>query len=551
VRFSRLVESAAALACAAGLACAAAAQDPLSERDLLRARVEQIQEQPGTLVRGVPIASRRVLPTLYERRDFELAWTREDAREQLLRAIRDSAADGLEPEDYLLGALEALKAEAFAPGAPLDARIDYDLLSSEALARLLYHLIFGKVDPHALDPHWNFTRQVHRQDPAAFLQEVIDSGDVYAAIAREKPSDRMYRALVDALARYRELAAHGGFPAVPPGPTLAPGDRSPRVAALRARLAASGDLASGASEDPELYDDSLGAAVAAFQTRHGLDVDGRVGARTLAALDEPIATRIEQLRVNLERGRWLLHDLDPTFVVVNIAGFEVYYLRDGQLLWNARAIIGQPYRETPIFRSEITYLVFNPTWTVPPGIFRMDILPAQKRKPSYLASRNLRVVDGSGRVIPAKSIDWAHTTPKNFRYQLVQEAGPDNALGRVKFVFPNSYAVYMHDTPARNLFDKSERAFSSGCIRIENPLELAALLLEGQPGWDRAAIDRAVEEGKTRTVSLTHPVPVLLAYWTAWVDRAGAVQFRRDLYDRDAKVAAGLAAPLHPRRAAG
>ena len=235
-------------------------------------------------------------------------------------------------------------------------------------------------------------------------------------------------------------------------------------------------------------------------------------------------------------------------MVVNVAGFRVYYLRDGELVWSSRAMVGKPYRQTPLFRSEMTYLVLNPTWTVPPSILANDILPAQRRDPSYLDKRGLRVIDASGRVVPTASIDWSSTTARNFRFMLRQEPGPTNALGRVKFMFPNSYAVYLHDTPSRNLFDKSERAQSSGCIRVENPLELAALLLEGQSGWDRAAIDRAVEEGKTRTVTLAQRVPVLLTYWTAWVDIDGKLQLRRDVYGRDPKVARGLAEGFRVRQ---
>jgi murein L,D-transpeptidase YcbB/YkuD len=207
-------------------------------------------------------------------------------------------------------------------------------------------------------------------------------------------------------------------------------------------------------------------------------------------------------------------------------------------------VVGKPYRQTPIFRSEMTYLVLNPTWTVPPTILAQDMLPAQRKDPGYLARKGLQVIDARGAVVPTSSIDWAHATPGNFKYALRQPPGPDNALGRVKFMFPNSYSVYLHDTPSRNLFEKSERAASSGCIRVENPLELAALLLEGQPGWDRAAIDRVVAEGKTTTVKLAQPVPVLLTYWTAWVDRDGVLQLREDVYGRDAKVAAALAAPF-------
>ena len=266
------------------------------------------------------------------------------------------------------------------------------------------------------------------------------------------------------------------------------------------------------------------------------------------ALNVPIDARLGQIEVNLERGRWLLHDLSPTFIVVNVAGFRVYYLRDGELVWSGRAQVGKPFRQTPIFRSTITYLVLNPTWTVPPGIFANDILPALKRDSGYLAKRGLSVIDSEGRPVTAP-IDWASMTPRRFPYLLRQGPGPENALGRVKFMFPNEHSVYLHDTPSRALFEKSERAFSSGCIRVENPLELARLLLEEQTGWDADAIAVAVATGETRTVTLQSKLPVLLTYWTAWVDRDGVLQFRSDVYGRDAKVRAALDLPFRVHRA--
>ena len=542
---TNLASRLAALILLIAQAIAADESDPANE--LLRARVEQIREDPAATVGGVPIAARRALPLLYERRNFVPTWNDRAARDDLSHAIEQSERDGLDPEDYLRSPLAKAREQAEAEGSSPEARVDYDLLATDALARLFYHLIYGKVDPRDFDPHWNFGRAVRDQDPASFLQQAIDSGELARRIEAEKPDHYIYRGLVAALAHYRELAAKGGFPVVPAGATLERGAHDARVAALRARLEASGDLPAAAT-DREEFDAALESAVQGFQQSHGLGADGRVGAGTLAALNAPIDATIEQLRINLERGRWLLHDLAARFVVVNVAAFEAYYVREGQVAWRTRAMVGKPYRETPIFRSDLSYLVFNPTWTVPPGILANDILPAQRRNPSYLEKKGLRVIDSAGRVVPTSSIDWAHTTPKNFRYQIRQDPGPDNSLGRVKFMFPNAYSVYLHDTPHRELFEKDARAFSSGCIRVQNPLDLAALLLEGQSGWDRAAIDGAVQAGTTRTVTLAHKIPVLLSYWTAWTDSEGRLQLRSDVYGRDPRVAAGLAKPFTVRR---
>ena len=359
----------------------------------------------------------------------------------------------------------------------------------------------------------------------------------------------MYTALRAELARYREIAAHGGFPVVPTGPTLEPGARGPRVAALRARLAASGDLAPGAAGDPDLFDAALEEGVRAFQRRLGIDDDGRVGPATQAALAVPIEANIEQIRVNLERGRWLLHDLAPTFVVVNVAGFRVYYLRDGELVWSTRAMVGKPYRQTPLFRSEMTYLVLNPTWTVPPSILANDILPAQRRDPAL--SRQTRAArDRRERRAwcrrrrstgPARRRATSASCCARSRDRPTRSAASSSCS-------PTPTRSTCTTRRAGTCSTRASARSSSGCIRVENPLELAALLLEGQSGWDRAAIDRAVEEGKTRTVTLAQRVPVLLTYWTAWVDIDGKLQLRRDVYGRDPKVARGLAERFRVRQ---
>ena len=520
------------IGCAALAAGAAWTQTDDAAREILRERVESIRAGTTTEIGGAPIAATRALPALYERRRFATAWTPEKA-EQLLGAIRDAEADGLDPADYHLEAIERLRREAV-------GSIDLDLVLTDALARLGYHLLFGKVDPEELDPHWNFTREIAGFDPAAALQEVIDSPDLRKALDDLKPRHALYAGLKSALARYREIE----WGAVPPGPTLRIGDVGPRVAALRARLA----VTDGAAPTGEAFDAGLAAAVSRFQARHGLTADGIAGARTIEDLNVPIAARIVQLRVNLERARWLLHDIGDAFVAVNIAGFELYYIRDGKIAWDTRVQVGKPFRATPVFRSRITYLVFNPTWTVPPGILAKDILPAQKRDRSTLAKKGLEVLDMKGNPVAADRIDWDHVSAQHFPYLLRQAPGPDNALGRVKFMFPNEHAVYLHDTPSKSLFDKEDRAFSSGCIRVADPLRLAEILLDGQAGWSRAEIDRAVAAGTTRSVSLAKPVPVWLTYWTAWVDADGIVEFRRDLYDRDARVLQSLDAGFKIRK---
>ena len=267
--------------------------------------------------------------------------------------------------------------------------------------------------------------------------------------------------------------------------------------------------------------------------------DGAVGAATRAAMNVPVSARIDQLRVNLERARWVLHEIKGEFVLVDIAGFDVAYFRNDEPIWTSKVVVGRPYRETPVFKSEITYVVLNPTWTIPPGILAKDTLPAVRRDPAYLTRHRIRVIDGNGREVSPSAVDWSRYR-NSVPYQLVQDPGPDNSLGLVKIMFPNPYLVYLHDSPAKALYDRDERAFSSGCIRVAKPFELTELVLNDPEHWNAEAIQAAIATGKTRTVNLAKPVPVLILYWTAQPRPDGQVLFRNDVYARDPQTLAAL-----------
>jgi murein L,D-transpeptidase YcbB/YkuD len=509
---------------------------------IIRDKIEQLRRVKTLKIGEASVASIIVVPDFYERGQFRPAWVKRSAIDDLLRAIRESEGDGLDPRDYHLVTLEQLRREVDASPTPAPTlRADFDILLTDALVRLGYHLMFGKVDPERLDPTWNMSREIIDFEPATIIQRALDADALYQAIDQEKPTHPFYRDLKAALAKYRVIKAAGGWPQIPAGPTLKPGMHDARVLALRRHLSVTGDLTPRSSEDAKMFDHALAEAVRVFQRRHGLAADGTVGPGTLAALNVPVDERIQQLRVNLERARWVLHNLESTFIMVNVAGYHAHYVKDGHMVWQGRAQVGKPYRQTPSFKAEMTYVVFNPTWTVPPTILINDYLPALKRDPGYAQRKGLKVIDRAGRAVDPGRVDWSRYSTSNAPYLLRQDAGPRNALGRVKFIFPNDHTVFLHDTPNQTLFDQTDRAFSSGCIRVENALELAQLLLNDKEGWDRRAIDRAVESRKTRTVYLHKPIPVFLLYWTAWVGADGRVNFRHDLYDRDKLVQKGLA----------
>ena len=518
------------------------AADGAAPAEQLQLRIGSLAEDPR--VAGQTVADRWFLARFYERRQFNPAWGSAAKREQLLAAVAGSVRHGLNPEDYHWTALSGLVG-ALSGEAPAALLTELDILATDALTRLAFHLQFGKVNPEQLESSWNFSRDVGSVSPVTAIRALLRADDLVTALDALAPDNYYYRGLLDALADYREIAAAGGWPRIEGGETLRLGMRSARVTSLRALLQTTGDLTADEPDgdgESELFDPALEAAVMRFQARHGLDGDGAVGRRTLAALNVPVEARIEQLRVNLERVRWVFRDLDERFLVVNIARFRVVLVEGLRVVWSTRAVVGRPYRQTPVFKARMTYLEFNPTWTVPPTILAKDLLPELRQDPAALQRKNMSVLDFQGRRVDPATIDWATVPGRGFPYVIRQEPGPLNALGRVKFMYPNPHHVYMHDTPARELFARSERTFSSGCIRLEQPLELARILLAGTE-WDDAAIERVLADGRTRVVNLPQPIMVLMLYGTA-VPEGDRIHFAADVYSRDARLLAALDAPF-------
>jgi murein L,D-transpeptidase YcbB/YkuD len=514
----------------------------------LRLRVEQLHEDKGRTVRGVRLLEPDAVSHFFQFRNFTPAW-QGAAPDQILQAIRDIEQDGLVPRDYHLSAIESLRA---APAESPGRDADLQLLLTDAVAALVSHVRFGKVRPSTLDRRWNMDPRAGAPPLEVFLADVAAAPSPSVAIDAFKSPHFIYRGLKQALAAHRSVAAGGGWPAVPPGAALKPGVRNPRIAAVRKRLAATGELAAASGSDE--YDEALVLAVKRFQERHRLTTDGSIGKATLDAMNVTAASRVDQIRVNLERARWVLGGLSDTFLLVNLPAFKVYLIRSGKNVWETRTQVGKAGRQTPAFRADMRYVVFNPDWTVPPTILAQDVLGAMRKGENAIARKKLTILDRQGRAVPADSIDWATATPRTFPYTLRQPPGPGNALGRVKFIFPNEHAIFLHDTPSQELFRADERTFSSGCIRVENPLQLAAVLLEGQDDWNSAKIQQVVDTGRTETVFLKQPLPVLIVYWTVSVGASGELRYARDVYRLDGVVLRALnasnagAAPVNAGR---
>lgn len=499
----------------------------------LESRFELFRSSGRLQAGGESVVEPRLVMALYERAGFRPLWTDGGTVAVLMEWIERSRREGLNPLDYHRAALGR---------TDLDA-VDRELLLSDALATLALHFSAGKADPARLFKTWNYRPQLGCTLTVDALLSAIRSGGIDDLLTRLLP-EGIYPALRAALARYREIEERGGWPTIPPGPSLRPGMRDPRVVVLRRHLAIAGDWEGDAGTEPEAFDSALVEAVRRFQRRHLLADDGVVGRRTLAALNVPISRRIQQLRINLERLRWLYHSLPEEFLGVDLAGFQLHLRKDRRSLWSSPIQVGKPYWQTPVFRDLVTYIDINPTWTVPRSILRRELAPRLlEDPPGFLARRNMELLLPDGRVVDPATVDWTTITPENFPFILRQRPGPRNALGRIKFMFPNPYHVYLHDTPSKALFRRPRRAFSHGCIRVAKPLELAEILLAPNgPQWTRARIQALIDGGRTRTVVLKQPMPILIVYLTAVpdVETPELVQFRPDLYRRDPRVLRAL-----------
>lgn len=493
----------------------------------------------GARIAGYEILAPDLLREFYAERAFYPVWTDDRYVDLLLSALNEAENHGLLPEDVHRQAVVDRVAAADPQG-----QAERDILMSDAFLRALYLLKFGKVKAATLEHDWNLSRPILNVDPLALLEDALVHGSINRYLLEAKPKSPYYDQLVGKMREYRAIAAAGGWPLVSDGPTLRPGDRGPRVAELRARLNAPAAARQGDPDgDPELYTDELKIAVERFQRFHAIEADGIVGPATLSAMNVSVAERVEQIAANLERARWVEGSLEPDLVAVNIPGFYLRVYRGGALEWETRVVVGKDYHKTPVFFDRIDYLEFNPTWTPPRSIAINEILPKVKRDRAYLDRQHFDVVSGAGARVSPASIDWGAQTANSFPYYFVQRPGIHNALGEVKFMFPNKHAVYLHDTPSKGLFGKTERAFSHGCIRVENPLELAELLLAPQGDWDRARIDRLLATRKTQRVTLETPMQVALFYWT--VDPIGKhLVFYPDIYGRDPPLIDALRRPL-------
>ena len=496
---------------AALILAALAAADPLSRQTSPPIEAALHRPPPAAARIGLEDA----LPAVsgfYTARGYQPAWTGpaglNPSGESVMRALARADEDGLNPEDYVPSALARLAAQR-----TTESTANLEVLLSLVVVRFARDVGWGITVPSEVDRANSY--EVRPFDAGAVLGDVAAAPDPGEALRQYAPPSFVYGLVKRALADLRSRRAQSGWTQATEGPTLRKGDRGPRVAELRAILMERGDLPQGPKDDA--FDDTLIDGVKHFQDRHGLDADGIYGRKMMAELSVPLSTRIEQVRLGLERLRWLPRTSTGRRIAVNIADFKAYVFDDDRVTFETRAVVGKLFHATPMFAGRMTYIVVNPYWNVPVSIMRSELIPKAKTDPEYL-ERNHFEYDGTS---------------------MRQRPGPWNSLGRFKFMFPNPHNIYLHDTPARTLFNESDRAFSHGCVRLEKPAELAELLLADQ-GWTAQRIQSAVDTGRETVVNLEKPIPVYISYITAFLGPDGLMHYRRDVYGRDKKLIAAL-----------
>ncbi len=470
-------------------------------------------------------------PRLYAENNYSLAW-QETQIDQLISAIENSQSHGLTPGDYHQQLLTSGSLQS-------DQR---DIVATDAYLALAGHLLGGKLNPVAIEPTWTAHRR--EKDLVAHLQQALASNQVELSLEALAPSQPRYQILKQALAHYRAIEADGGWNSIDEGNLLKPGTTDARVMQLRQRLIASGDLTAEPDIDEAYYDEALVAAVKQFQRRANLEPDGIIGPATLRKLNRSPRDRVNQIRVNLERWRWLPEDLGYKHLRVNIANYELEAHEGAAISRVHNVVVGKTYRQTPIFSSSMSFVVVNPWWEVPHKLARIDILPKFQNDPAYFEKMGFQVLDPRGNLLSNREISWKSLSASNFPYRLRQQPGPSNALGQVKFMFPNEHNVYLHDTPSRDLYSKTRRDFSSGCIRVKDPIDLLEWVLEENTDWSRTRIESSLSTTLDARINLKQKIPVHLLYWTVVTDdETDSIRFVEDIYNRDERVLSALDAP--------
>lgn len=496
---------------------------------------------------------RKDIRDFYAQDNYRFAWLKESRPTSqvmsMIQAMQNAEKAGLRGEDYDASGWTARLAQLTqSTPAGSDALSRFDLDVTAYALRYLSDLCCGRVNPRSLKVHLEVDRKRCKL-PEFLRSRVVNAADVAAALKELEPPYPGYQRTKAALEHYLELAKTGEGEAIPrPRKTIQPGDKYAGLPALQKRLELLGDLSPQAALPPQssVYEGAVVQAIRQFQKRHGLNPDGKIDAATFKQLTIPLAFRIKQLQLMLERWRWLPRNLPTRLVVVNIPEFVLRAYKDHHAALSMRVIVGKAFREhqTPVFQDEMEYLIFRPYWNVPRRIVRKELVPDLQKKPGFLARNQFQLLNGSGEIVAAEAIspDILQQLGAG-QLEVRQKPGPENSLGLIKFVFPNYFDVYMHGTPEHQLFSRSRRDFSHGCIRVEDPAALAQWALSDDPSWTKDRIESAMNGSGSLRVNLPRPLPVLILYGTAIVEENGEVHFFEDIYGQDSRLDRALRSP--------
>ena len=462
----------------------------------------------------------------YNNRNNNLAWSNTQFRNSLIDTLKNAKAQGLFYNDYHGGELEKMLANL--KNLNQQEIIKFDYLLTDAFFKFGNHLLNGKINPKNLPKTWDITKNNRNQ--VKLLNQAVDKTNLELALSQLRPTHPIYQNLITASREYEKLKNNfSGFEEIEKGIIIKPGMLDQRLLKIQVRLKALGYL-KPVDTMSNSYSETVQEAIKQFQLENGLMVDGIIGNKSIGQLNQGFDKRAEQIQVNLERWRWFPRDLGSHYILINIANFQLQVVKGNKTISTHKIMVGKESRKTPIFSSEIEFLDFNPSWHIPPTIKNRDVIPGARRNPSYLVNKNIDVYNNIGQKLSPFQIDWSSSAVRSYQYK--QDSGPGNPLGQVKLSFPNKYIVYMHDTPSKSLFEENSRTQSSGCIRVENAVDLAKYLLSDQKEITSEEIDKIIDKGTTKRIYMDQKVNVHIFYWTAWREN-GKTRFTDDIYNYD------------------
>ena len=524
-----------------------AAYSNAGEKYLAKAMTDHLQCYPVEMLsfeeqKPIIIKKSVCLAIIYNELGAEPLWVSKEGpgerAEIIFKYLKNAGNEGLDPAVYQVKKIERRWADLSQTSlAELDTLLTYNML------KYTHDVSYGQLKPYMVNPKLFAEAGKRGFDPLKMVETIRKTEDLEAFFQSLPPQHRQYKGLKKALVQYSGMTYSGQWPKIILRESIRPGDEDERIIEIRKRIALleNTGVESLTTGNLARFDDDLMKKVIRFQLHHGLEPDGIIGRNTMRELNKSPQERLDQIKVNMARWRWHDHTLGDKYILVNIANYRLFTYEAGELKFSMPVIVGELQNQTPVFSDKIKYLELNPYWNVPPSIATDEELPKLRKNPNHLVDNNIRLFSNwqeDGVEIDSTVIDWHSVTPSQMAgFKLRQDPGPGNALGRVKFMFPNQYFVYLHDTPSKKLFSKQTRPFSHGCIRVSEPAKLAAFLLNKKGDeWDRERVNHLIDLGEREVLKIRPAIPVHITYQTAWVDKYGQINFNGDIYGRDEKL---------------